>query len=234
MTSEPAGVTSHMREPDRDESQESAKIPLKYKGLDIATQMRSVKQAEPDLARAVGHYSASVEQTLSAIGAIEKTLQNKRRQIDEIQARQQALAREYRDLGRSLESATKDLAQQFAAIIRDLESDLPVAEPPAEEAAAAGAPEMGAPEMGAPATGATGAEPPADKALETSEPGHEPPADGPPETAKAPALDLDTADLPPVPEFLGDRQKPLNQKDDGDPEGTGSGARGWWKHGRKG
>lgn len=229
MTSEPAGVTSHMREPDRDESQESAKIPLKYKGLDIASQMRSVKQAEPDLARAVGHYSASVEQTLSAIGAIEKTLQNKRRQIDEIQARQQALAREYRDLGRSLEMATKDLAQQFAAIIRDLESDLPVAEPPAEEAAA-----TGAPEMGAPATGATGAEPPANKALETSEPGHEPPADGPPETAKAPALDLDTADLPPVPEFLGDRQKPLNQKDDGDPEGTGSGARGWWKHGRKG
>ncbi len=85
--------------------------------------MRSVKQAEPDLASAVGNYSASVEQTLSVIEAIEETLRHKRRQIEEIQTRQKASALEYRQLGGFLESATKDLAHQFAGIISDLETD---------------------------------------------------------------------------------------------------------------
>ncbi len=219
MTSEPASVTSHLREPDRDQPLEAARIPLKHKGLDIASQMSSVKAAESDLARAVGTYSASVEHTLSVIEAIEQTVQRKRRQIDEIRARQDVLAREYRELGKSLDSAAKDLAQQFAGIIRDLEKDLPLAGPPADEA---------------PESGANGAECPADKAQATSDTAAKPPAEDPPESAKASALDLDAADLPPVPEFLGDRHKPSNQTDGGEAGAGDSGPRGWWRQAKKG
>ncbi len=179
MTSEPASVTSHhLQEPDRDEPLEAAKIPLKNKGLDIASQVQSVKQAEPDLAPMVGTYTTSVEQTLSVIKAIEHTLQHKRRQIEEIQTRHEALALEYRQLGRSLESETKDMAQQFAGIISDLETDIPIAKTPA------------------------------DNAPETSDISAETLADSTPETGEASGLDLETSDLPPIPECLGDRQKP--------------------------
>jgi archaellum component FlaC len=121
MTSKPAA--SYVEAPDGDEQLEAAKIPLKKKGLDIASQMQSVKQAEPDLSSVVGN---SVEQTLSVIEAIEHTLQHKRKQIDEIQTRHEALAREYRRLGGSLASVNKDLAQQFSGIISDLETDIPI------------------------------------------------------------------------------------------------------------
>jgi chromosome segregation ATPase len=178
MTSKPAA--SHVQALDRDEPLEAAKIPLKNKGLDIASQMRSVKQAEPDLASAVGNYSASIEQTLSVIEAIEETLRHKRRQIEEIQTRQEALALEYRRLGGSLVSVSKDLAQQFAGIISDLETDIPSTDPPADNA----------PESDANA---------------------EPLVDSTHETGEASDLDLETSDLPPVPEFLGERQKQSEQ-----------------------
>ena len=186
MMSEPASVISHLQEPDRDEPLKAAKIPLKHKGLDIASQMRSVEQAGPDLASAVGNYSTSVDRTLGVIDAIEATLQRKRRQIEEIQARQEILALEYRQLGRSLDTATKDLAQQFIDIITDLETDKPAAEPPAEPPAEE-APETNAtsaepPAEKAPETNATSAEPPAEKAPETSATSAEPPAEKAPET----------------------------------------------------
>jgi chromosome segregation ATPase len=147
-------LASQVQAPDRDEPLEAAKIPLKNKGMDIASQMRLVKKAEPNHASALGHYSPSVEQTLSVIEAIENKLQHKRRQIEEIQTRYEALALESREIGRTLESATKDLAQQFAGIISDLETDIPI---------------------------------------------------------EASDLGLETSDLPPLPKFLGDRQKPLEQ-----------------------
>ncbi len=166
MTSKPA--TNHEQSPDRDEQLEAMKIVRKHKGWDTASRMRSVKQAEPDLARVVGNYSVSIEQTLSVIEAIEHTLQHKRRQIEVIQTRHEALALKYRKLGRSLESETKDMAQQFASFISDLETDIPIAKPPA------------------------------DKAPETSEASTEPPADSTPETGEALDLGLETSDLPPV------------------------------------
>ncbi len=144
-------LASQVQAPDRDEPLEAAKIPLKNKGMDIASQMRL---AEPNHASALGHYSPSVEQTLSVIEAIENKLQHKRRQIEEIQTRYEALALESREIGRTLESATKDLAEQFAGIISDLETDIPI---------------------------------------------------------EASDLGLETSDLPPLPKFLGDRQKPLEQ-----------------------
>ncbi len=189
MTNEPASVISHLQEPDLGEPLEAAKIPLRTKGLDIARQMQSVEQAGPDLASAVGSYSTSVDQTLGVIEAIEATLQQKRRQIEEIQARQEILALEYRQLGRSLDTATKDLAQQFADIITDLETDKAIAKPP---------------------------------------------ADSTPETDEASGLDLETSDLPPVPEFLGGRQDSSDQMDDDTSRVTGSGPRGWWKPAKKG
>ncbi len=46
MTSEPASVSSHESEPDRNGSVDAATIPLKNKGLDIASQMQSVARAK--------------------------------------------------------------------------------------------------------------------------------------------------------------------------------------------
>jgi hypothetical protein len=227
MTSESASITSRMHEPDRDEPQEAAKIPLKHKGLDIAEQMRSVKQAEPDLARAVGNYSASVELTLGVIQAIEDTLQHKRRQIDEIQARQAVLAREYKELGETLELATKDLARQFTGIIRGLEADLPIPTPPAEGARGISETGAGLPPKGVPETSETAAkELPAESASDQA-------SDSALEIDETSGLDLDTSDLPPVPEFLGGRPKLLDQMDDKASEDAGSGSRGWWRQGKK-
>jgi chromosome segregation ATPase len=146
MMSKPASVISH--------PQEAAKIPLKGRGLDIASQMESVKRAEPDLVGAVGDYSASVAQALGMIEAIEAKVQQKREQIEEIQARQELLAREYRQLGETLDTATKDLAEEFFEIIADLEADRPIAVPSAETAFEARE---------------THAEPPAELASETEE-----------------------------------------------------------------
>ena len=110
MTSEPARVTSHHQESNLDEPMEAAKIPLKQRGVDIASQMQSVKQAEPDLTGSEGDSPASVDKALGVIAAIEATLQQKRGQIEEILARRDILALEYKQLGKSLAAATKDLA----------------------------------------------------------------------------------------------------------------------------
>jgi len=240
MTSEPASVISHLQEPDPGEPLEAAKIPLRTKGLDIASQMQSVEQAGPDLASAVGSYSTSVDQTLGVIEAIEATLQQKRRQIEEIQARQEILALEYRQLGRSLDTATKDLAEQFFDIITNLESDMAIAKPPAgqtrETSVTSETSDAGAepPADEAPETNETKAEPPADSASETSDAIADMLADSAPETDEASGLDLETSDLPPVPEFLGGRQDSSDQMDDDTSRVTGSGPRGWWKPAKKG
>lgn len=226
MTSDQASLTSQTPESDQEEPPESAKIPLKHKGMDIASQIRSVKQAEPDLARLVGDYSASVAQTLGVIEAIEATLLHKRRQIDEIQARQKVLAREYRELGETLDRANRDLAHQFAGIIRDLEANLPLAKPAGEAASQ---------------TSGSVTDKHADDAAETSGRAAQPPAQGAPdgasenapETDEASGLDLDPTNLPPVPEFLGDPRKPLDREEGGTSEDSGSGARGWWSMGKK-
>ena len=240
MTSEPASVISHLQEPDPGEPLEAAKIPLRTKSLDIASQMQSVEQAGPDLASAVGSYSASVDQTLGVIEAIEATLQQKRRQIEEIQARQEILALEYRQLGRSLDTATKDLAEQFFDIIANLESDMAIAKPPAgqarETSVTSVTSDAGAepPADEAPETNETKAEPPADSASETSAAIADMLADSAPEIDEASGLDLETSDLPPVPEFLGGRQDSSDQMDDDTSRVTGSGPRGWWKPAKKG
>lgn len=229
MTSEPASISSHESEPDSDGPTDAAKIPLKHTGLDIASQMQSVARAETDLARMVGDYSASVEHTLCVIEIIEETLQQKRKQIAEIQARQEALALEYRQLGRSLDSATKDLAQQFSDIIKDLETDGPALGAPADTATEA--PRPAADEL---------AEVPAAKAPEAGETIAQALAESAEALAKSAAkpdavsgLDLETADLPPVPEFLGDRQESAEPREQ-EPSETGSGPRGWWKQSKKG
>jgi len=247
MTSEPARRTSQSQDADRDDPLEAAKLQLKQKDLDIASQMRSVKQAEPDLVRAVGNYSASVVQTLGVIEAIEETLQHKRKQIDEIQARQAVLAREYRELGETLERATKDLARQFTRIIHSLETDAAIA-PPAAEPSAKAASETGT----ATATRPT-AEPAAETTLElglgatvkaaetasaiSAEPSTRGTADeapdGAPKADETSDLDLDLSDLPPVPEFLGNRDKVADPKDGGSSEDSGLSALGWWRHGKK-
>lgn len=233
MTSEPGSVTSKAPDPNQDDPLQSAKIPLKQKGLDIASQMRSVAQAEPDLARAIGDYSSSVEQTLGVIEAIETTLQHKRRQIDVIQARQKVLAREYKELGKTLELATKDLARQFAGIIRDLEANLPIVKPAPKEGSETRETAAQRPADGAAETTASAVETEAAKASEASDAADTPPADAKAAPEEDSGLDLDTADLPPVPEFLGDRQDPPNAKDDKASEDSGLGMRGWWKQGKK-
>ncbi len=250
MTSEPARRSSQSQDADRDEALEAAKLQLTQKDWDIASQMRSVREAEPDLVRAVGNYSTSVKQTLGVIEAIEDTLQHKRRQIDEIQARQALLAREYRELGETLERATKDLARQFSLIIQGLETDSALfprsAKASAKAASEAGtaatkataerAPEtaldlsLGATAEAADAAGAAGAAPPA---RDTADDASNRAPDGAPKTGETSILDLDTSDLPPVPEFLGVRDKDPDPKGGGSSEDSGLGALGWWRHGKK-
>ena len=79
--------------------------------------------AEEDLARAADNYSTRIEQTLGMIETIEKNLREKRKRIEEIQTRHKDLALQYGQLGKSLDSATADLAQQFAGVITDLGND---------------------------------------------------------------------------------------------------------------
>ena len=92
--------------------------------------------AEEGFARAAGIYSTRIEQTLGMIETIEKNLREKRKRIEEIQTRHKDLALQYGQLGKSLDSATADLAQQFAGVITDLGNDgaiskLPVGGAPA-------------------------------------------------------------------------------------------------------
>ncbi len=79
--------------------------------------------AEEGLARAADNYSTRIEQTLGMIETIEKSLREKRKRIEEIQTRHEDLALQYRQLGKSLDSATADLTQQFAGVISDLGND---------------------------------------------------------------------------------------------------------------
>jgi hypothetical protein len=258
MTSEPASLSNQGQDADREDRPDAVKIPLKQTGLDIASQMRSVKEAEPDLVRAVGDYSTSVKQTLGVIEAIEETLQHKRKQIDEIQARQAVLAREYRELGQTLELATRDLARQFTGIIRGLEMDASILAPAATPSAeSTPAPATTAPQPTATPPAQSNVEPTAEAItktiLETGAADAEPPtrstadqafggateqpsgaaADQAAKSEDTSILDLDTSNLPPVPEFLGDRPKVPGAKGDGSSEDSSSGPLGWWRHGKK-
>ena len=233
MTSEAASVSPPQPEPEGGGQIDAAKSPLKQTGLDIAGQMQSVARAETDLARMVGDTSASVENTLCVIEIIEETLQQKRKQIAEIQARQEALALEYRQLGRTLDAATKDLAQQFSDIIKDLETDDPIAGPIAGPIASASGASGKVPEASGAAAEAP-AEAPGETAADKVPGASEKIASALAETAAqseaATGLDLETSDLPPVPEFLGDRNDSSDKRDDKSRD-TGSGSRGWWKKG---
>lgn len=226
MTSEAASVGPQQPEPDGGGQAEAARSPVTRTGLDIAGQIKSVARAETDLARMVGDYSATVENTLCVIEIIEETLQQKRKQIAEIQARQEALALEYRQLGRTLDAATKDLAQQFSDIIKDLESDRQIAgesgNAPQESEAASGAASA--------ATAETPAEAQADKVAGASEKIASALAETAAQSEAASGLDLETSDLPPVPEFLGDRND-AGDKREAEPRDSGSSSRGWWKKG---
>ncbi len=93
---------------------------------DIASLVNATHTAEAGVGRAADNYSARIEQVLGIIGAIEKNLRQKRERIEEIRARHEGLALQYRQLGKSLDSATADLTQQFAAIISDLGSDVAI------------------------------------------------------------------------------------------------------------
>ncbi len=92
--------------------------------------------AEEDLARAADNYSTRIEQTLGMIKAVEKNLREKRKRIEEIQTRHEDLALQYRQLGKSLDSATVGLTQQFAGVISDLGNDGAISKLPAGGASA--------------------------------------------------------------------------------------------------
>ncbi len=103
---------------------------------DIVSIVNATHTAEDGLARAADNYSARIEQTLGMIEAIEKNLREKRKRIEEIQTRHEDLALQYRQLGKSLDSATADLTQQFAGVISDLGNDGAISKLPAGDASA--------------------------------------------------------------------------------------------------
>lgn len=187
MTSQPASEPSDPQGADPEGAEEAVTIPLKPVGLNLASETGAPPECDPEVVAVLGDYSTSVKRTLGVIEAMETTLQDKRAQIEEIQARQRALAQEYKELGRTLETASRDLAQKFSVIITDLETDRASGEPLADKASGSGG---------------------------------------------ISALDLDLADLPPVPEFLGGRQDILDKKKEGVAP-VKSGPRAWWKNSKK-
>ena len=90
---------------------------------DIASLVNATHIAEEGLARVADNYSARIEQILGMIEATEENLRQKRKRIEEIQTRHEDLALQYRQLGKSLDSATADLPQQIADVISDLGND---------------------------------------------------------------------------------------------------------------
>ena len=101
-----------------------------------ACQKRESNQDEQDFSRVADNYSASIKQSLSVVRVLENMLQEKRERIEEIQTRHEDLAREYRQLGRTLDSLTLDLAQLCSSVIDDLRSDDEIAKPDANNASA--------------------------------------------------------------------------------------------------
>ncbi len=91
--------------------------------INIASFVNATHTAEDGVARAADNYSCCIEQTLRMIEAIEKNLREKRKRLEEIQTRHEDLALQYRQLGKSLDSATADLPQQIADVIGDLGND---------------------------------------------------------------------------------------------------------------
>ena len=114
------------------EQMEAKSISMKPEGINIASHMGAVKQAAPDLPLVADKFSTSIKRLLSVIGSVELTMQEKRRQIEAIKARQEDLAREYRRLGTSLEAASFDLAQQVNRVISDLGANVEDSKPLAD------------------------------------------------------------------------------------------------------
>ncbi len=125
-------VASTMQAVKQVEQMETKSISMKPEGINIASLMPAVKQAEPDLPLVADKFSASIERFLSAIKSSEMTLQEKRRQIEAIKARQEDLAHEYRRLGTSLDAASFDLAQQVNRVISDLGANVEDSKPLAD------------------------------------------------------------------------------------------------------
>ena len=94
---------------------------------DIASLVNATHTAEEGLARAADNYSARIEQILGVIEAIELNLRQRRERIEELQARHEGLALHYRQLGKSVDSATADLTQRFAAVLSNLGSNVAIA-----------------------------------------------------------------------------------------------------------
>ncbi len=96
---------------------------------DIASFVKVTNTGAEELTRAADNYSTRIEQTLGMIEAIEKNLREKRKRIEEIQARHEDLELQYRQLGKSLDSATAELTQHFAGVISNLGNDGAISKP---------------------------------------------------------------------------------------------------------
>lgn len=94
---------------------------------DINSLDKATQTAKESLTCAADNYSAYFERILRVIGIIEEDIREKRSRIEEIQTRHEQLVIEYRQLGKSLESETSDLAQKFIGAINDLGTDATIA-----------------------------------------------------------------------------------------------------------
>ena len=129
LKSERVDIASKMQAVKQVEQWDTLSFSMKPEGIDIASHMESGKQPEPDLSLVAAKLATSIEGILSAITSVEGALQEKRRQIEAIKNRQEDLAREYCQLGTSLDAASCDLAHQFNRVASHLDGNVVVSNP---------------------------------------------------------------------------------------------------------
>jgi hypothetical protein len=93
---------------------------------DVASLENASRSAKESIDHAANDYSACVERLLRVMTIIEETLRERRGRIEAIRTRHQDLVREYRQLGKSLEAETSDLARKFTGVISDLGTDVEI------------------------------------------------------------------------------------------------------------
>ena len=182
----------------------------------VSRPVESPEQSDQDLARVAEIYSANIEQSLGVINTLEEMLQAKRSRMEELRTDHEELALKYKLLGKSLASANRDLAQQFASVIGNLRSDLGL-DAVSNHVSEAASDDLSDAEIDIASDAES--ETPAEDIAST--------------TVVNLNLGSEKQDMPSLPKFLSNTCDASEVQDRKEPSRAESPSRGWWKHGKK-
>ena len=182
----------------------------------VSRPVESPEQSEQDLARVAEIYPANIEQSLGVINTLEEMLQAKRSRMEELRTDHEELALKYKLLGKSLASANRDLAQQFASVIGNLRSDLGL-DAVSNHVSEAASDDLSDAEIDIASDAES--ETPAEDIAST--------------TVVNLNLGSEKQDMPSLPKFLSNTCDASEEQDRKEPSRAESPSRGWWKHGKK-